>query len=432
MLLVIKLKTLLEKIKNRNFMICIIGLGRVGLPLAVVFATKGIQVIGIDLDDKRLESIKNSKCPFYDVKVQEKLNEANKLGTLKVYKKIDEMIENPDVIIVSVGTGLKMDNMMNYSQLYDALEDITSKDLKNKLIILRSTMPVGTTSDIVIPYLENKTSLKLGEDFTIAVCPERILEGHAIDEINDLPEIVGGINKRANELVEELFKIINSSKEFLFTSPSSAEMAKLFTNIYRYTSFALSNEFAIWAERYGLDAEEIIRIANHNYSRSNIPMPGFCGGPCLSKDGIFLDNNTTFASIVSIAWKMNESIPQHITNNLKKVVGTLVGKKISVLGLSFKAGSDDTRQSPSAKLVNILKAYGANVQVYDPHVNGTSTLSEVLENPEIVVLATNHKEFQNIVEDIKKSGCKLVYDVWSMYKNHDFGSIKYIRFGQGN
>jgi len=303
--------------------------------------------------------------------------------------------------------------------------------MKGKIIILRSTLPPKTTVDIVIPFLEYKTSMKAGIDFGVAVCPERILEAQAIKELNELPEIIGGINDITNQIVTELFRIINPKKEFLYTSPSGAELAKLFNNIYRYISFALSNELAIWAENYGLDAADLIRIANHNYPRGNIPVPGFVGGPCLSKDGIFLDNNTTFSSIVSTAWKLNESVPQHIVNNIKKIAGNLFNKKIAVLGLSFKAGSDDIRNSPSVKLVDTLRDTGAQIFVHDPYVKDTQSLSDVLKSPDIVIIATNHKDFREIAPDIKNSGAKIIYDVWSMFKSDDFKELKYFRFGEG-
>jgi len=425
------LDNLLDKIKNKQATIVVLGLGRVGLPLSAVFATKGLKVIGIDINKERLESIKNSKCPFYDPPLQETLEKAMKLGTLKVEEKISNIHEDIDIIILTIGTPNTSDNTVDYSQLYSALYEFSEMNLKNKMVILRSTMPPRTTEDIVIPFLENKSSLKAGIDFALATCPERILEGHAIREIHELPEIIGGVNEMSNKIAAELFLLINPKKEMLYISPSGAELAKLFTNIYRYISFALSNEFAIWAEIYGLDATELIRISNYNYSRCNIPIPGFVGGPCLSKDGVFLDNNTTFASIVSTAWKLNESVPKHILNNIKELSGSLFNKKIAVLGLAFKAGSDDTRQSPSAKLVELLKSYHADVRVHDPHVKNTMTSSEALHSADIVIIATNHKEFKDLIPDIKKSGCALVYDVWSMFNDEDFDGIKYARFGRG-
>lgn len=425
------LEELLKKVRNRNAMICVLGLGRVGLPLATILAVRGVKVIGIDVNNERLKSIRDSKCPFHDIPVQENLEKAIKLGNLTVDNNLNQFRDSVDIIFVTVGTPTTTDNRVDYSQLYAALNEVYNINMKGKMIILRSTLPPKTTTDIVIPFLEYKTSMKAGTDFGVAMCPERILEGQAIKELHELPEIIGGINDITNQIVTELFRIINPKKEFLYTSPSGAELAKLFNNIYRYISFALSNELAIWAENYGLDAAELIRIANYNYPRGNIPIPGFVGGPCLSKDGIFLDNNTTFASIVSTAWKLNESIPQHIVNNIKKIAGNLFNKKISILGLSFKAGSDDLRNSPSVKLVEILKDTGAQVLVHDPYVKDTLLLSDVLKSPDIVIIATNHKDFREMAPDIKKSGAKIVYDVWSIFKKDDFKDIKYFRFGEG-
>ena len=282
----------------------------------------------------------------------------------------------------------------------------------------------------MIPYLEDKSSLKCGVDFGIAVCPERILEGKAVKELFELPEIIGAIDQISTEIAKEIFLAINPNKEILITSITGAELAKLFTNIFRYTTFALANEFAVWSEMYGVDASEIIKIANHNYERCNIPVPGFAGGPCLSKDGAFLDQNTTFTSIVSTAWKLNESIPQHIINSIKKIEGNLFNKKIAVLGLAFKSGSDDLRNSPSVKLTEILKSTGANVLIHDPYVKSTKSLEEVLEKPEIIIIATNHKEFREIKDKINNSNARIIYDVWSMFKEEDFPKSTYMRFGK--
>ena len=299
-----QIEQLIQKIKQRSITISILGLGRVGLPLASVFASKGVKVIGIDVNEYRLKSIRDSKCPFFDPALQENLEKSMKLGTLEVENSLTKVVNQADIIFLTVGTPTN-DNTVDYSQLYSALNELVTVNIAGKMIILRSTLPPKTTVDIVIPFLELNTSLIAGEDFGVAMCPERILEGKAVKELFELPEIIGGINDTCNKIVTELFKIINPEKQFLYTSPSGAELAKLFTNIYRYISFALSNEFAIWAETYGLDAAELIKIANHNYPRSNIPIPGFVGGPCLSKDGTFLDNNTTFSSIVSASWKLN-------------------------------------------------------------------------------------------------------------------------------
>jgi len=423
------LNELLEKVKGKSATIAVLGLGRVGLPLASVLSTKGLKVIGIDINEERLSSIREGKCPFYDPALQENLNESKKLGMLQVANDLEKVKNSVDVIIVTVGTPTTQGNNVDYSQVFTALEEVCKVDLRNKIIIMRSTLPPKTTTDIIIPFIESKTGLKTGEDFQLAVCPERILEGRAVKEIHELPEIIGGVNQISNDIVTELFKHINPEKKFSYTTVTGAELAKLFANVYRYIGFALSNEFAVWAEMYGENASDIIDVSNYEYSRSNIPKPGFTGGPCLSKDGLFLDNNTTFSSIVSMAWKVNESIPQHVVNKIKESKGNIFGVKIGVLGVSFKAGSDDLRNSPSQKLIYLLRATGAQVKTHDPFVSETLSLNEVLEDSEIIVVATNHEEFKNLAEKIENSKAELIYDVWGMYKKEDLPSLKYLRLG---
>ena len=256
-----------------------------GLPLASVFASKGLNVIGIDIDEKRLSSIRDGKCPFYDPALQENLDISSKSGKLTVENSLEKIEDRVDVIFVTVGTPTTLGNSVDYSQVYTALEEVCKIGLRNKIVVMRSTLPPRTTTDIIIPFIENKTRLIAGSDFHIAVCPERILEGQAVKEIQELPEIIGGINQVSNNIVTEVFRYINPNKKFSYTSTTGAELAKLFANIYRYIGFALSNEFAIWAEMFGENASDIINISNYEYPRSNIPKPGFAGGPCLSKDG---------------------------------------------------------------------------------------------------------------------------------------------------
>jgi UDP-N-acetyl-D-mannosaminuronic acid dehydrogenase len=427
---VTELENIVKKIDERNIVVGILGLGRVGLPLASLFAFKGLNVIGIDTNEERVEKIKKGVCPFYDPPLQENLKVAVEKGELSCTNNLGGVGEQLDIIFVTVGTPNSLDNNIDYTQLYGALDEISQINLKNKMLIMRSTLPPKTTVDIVIPFLEQKTGLIAGSDFAIAMCPERILEGKAIQELQELPEIIGGIDETSNKIATKLFKVLNPDKEFAYTSVTGAELAKLFTNIYRYISFALSNEFGIWSEQYGLDATELIRVANYKYPRANIPIPGFVGGPCLTKDGTFLDNNTTFSSIVSTAWKLNESIPQYIINKIKNKTGSLMNKKIAVLGISFKAGSDDTRNSPAVKLIEILKGAGAKVTTHDPYVKKTNSLEETLNSSEIVIVATNHKEFKNIANQINQSGAGLIYDVWGMFNENDFPGKHYTKLGK--
>jgi UDP-N-acetyl-D-mannosaminuronic acid dehydrogenase len=418
-----------ERIRRGEARICIIGLGRVGLPLAVVLARSGLPVVGVDTDKHRVAMVADGRMPFHYPEIEQWLKAVVDKGALTASGSAKESIGTSDVVVLTVGTPTGEQYQLEYSQLHAAFKEITSADLHNKAIIVRSTAAPGTLQKIVLPLLVTSAGLRPETDFALAACPERILEGRSHRELYELPEIVGGIGPKSVAIASELFKKISPQKRILVTSPTGAELAKLFTNIHRYVNFALANEFAIWAEIYGENARELIRVANEDYPRSRIPQPGFAGGPCLGKDGFLLDNGTTFSSIVSVAWKLNEAVPQHVVSALLRELDTLYGKTIAVLGLAFKADSDDVRLSPSQKLIEILRAYGANVLVHDPNIPETLDLNQVLHTSEAVILATNHSSFRNLAQEIDRSGCKVVYDVWGMFSHVKFSKAKYLEFG---
>jgi len=418
------------RIRNGTAVVSVIGAGPVGLPLCIVLARSGIRVIAVDVDEQRTASIAEGKMPFYYPAMAGWLDLIVRNKMLTASTSTSDSFKQSDIIIVTVGTPTGNQYQLDYSQLYSAIRELLLVDLRHKAILLRSTSVPGTMKSIVLPMLTKETGLQLGRDFALAVCPERILEGQAHRELYELPEIVGAEDDASAEIAAELFRKINPTKKILVTTPTGAELAKLFTNVFRYVNFALANEFAIWAEKYGEDAHEIVRIANEGYGRAKIPKPGLAGGPCLGKDGFLLDNGTTFSSIVSTAWKLNEAVPQHIVQSLSGPLGPLYKLKISVLGLAFKAGSDDIRLSPSAKLVDILRAYGAEVVIHDPHVKGTQTLGAALARPDAVILATNHPEFECLAPTIDESGARIIYDVWGMFRQSDFKKTTYMKFGK--
>ncbi len=420
---------LLTKIAAKEARMCVVGLGRVGLPFAVAFASKGVRVTGVDVDERRIGEVSRGRPPFYDRTLEQALKDASVRDKLTTTKELKEAVQASDVVVVTVGTPVNASQMPDYSQLSGVLEAVGSTNITGKLITLRSTLSPRTTVDYVIPLLENLTSLREGVDFGVAYCPERILEGRALTELVTLPEIVGAASPGSAEAAGRLFRLLNSEKRILATSPTAAELAKLYTNVYRYVRFALANEFAMWAEMYGESAKEVIEVANADYPRGGIPMPGFAGGPCLGKDGFLLDSGMPFTSIALTAWRFNEAIPQYVATKMKAALGGLVGARVAVLGCSFKAGSDDTRLSPALKLIEALKTYGAEVVVHDPYVKGTQPLSDALKGVDAVVVAVNHPEFTGIEEAIVKAGPRLVYDAWGVLDASKLVGTTYVRLG---
>jgi UDP-N-acetyl-D-mannosaminuronic acid dehydrogenase len=429
-------EALLERIRARKFNMAVIGLGRVGLPLASVFASKGVNVIGVDNDMNRVRKVNSGIIPFAEKGLTEYLLIAIKNKKLKATNDA-RMLRRSNVIVISVGTPVTADLRPDYSQFYSALLSVTANLMTGTLIVLRSTVPPKTTENMVLSFIESNTGYSLGKGFWQTTCPERIVEGHAIEELFEIPEIIGGSDKESAMLTAELFKIIKPKKKLLITSPGIAELAKLFSNVYRYVNFAIANEFGLVAEEFGVDAYEAIRIANEDYKRGGIPLPGPAGGPCLYKDGYFLTGNIPFTDIIKAAWHINESIPIHIVSRIKRVMKKpLHDVKTCVLGMAYKADSDDTRYSPAMKLIDCLRSEGAQVQAHDPHIANTLSLESACHDAEIVILAVNHSEFRKLdlrkIARLAKKGC-LIVDCWGMINASvaEKCGIRYLGFGKG-
>lgn len=427
---------LLHKIIENRFTLGVIGVGRVGLPLGVSFARKGINVIGFDINEELIKKINSKIAPFLEQNLQEYLNDAIESNKF-VATNDHSLLQNTDVIVITVGTPLNVHSVPDYSQLFSALSKIVQYPLTNKLLIIRSTSAPGTLENIVKPYIEKHTNLKVGEDLFLAACPERIAEGKAIEEFHNLPEIIGGVTETCSKLASEIFRKLNSNKKIFITTPKSAELAKLFANVYRYVNFALANEFGLIAEEHGEDAHEIIKFVNEDYTRGKIPTPGLTGGPCLSKDGYFLTQHMPFPEFIQMASKLNENIPHHVIKKLKhemeKDNKSLVNCKVAVLGLAYKSGIDDIRHSPAVKLADVLKGEGCDVITYDPYVNPNSnaSLTDVVQDVDAIIIATNHPEFKvlpSVLNSLNSS--PVVIDCWRMFDGNEIKG-KYIAFGKG-
>jgi UDP-N-acetyl-D-mannosaminuronic acid dehydrogenase len=390
--------TLAEKIADKKATLTIVGMGRVGLPLAIAFAEAGLRVMGIDVDPTRRREIELGKMPFDEPGGDQALLEAVNAGTLTVHCDPAEAVPNADVIILCVPTPLAADLRADYEQLRSALDDLAPHLRPGQLLVLRSTVSPGTLLKVVHPHLMQRVP-GVADQLLLAACPERIAEGKALRELRELPEIVGGKDPESTDAAAALFGTLDSNKVLHLTDPTSAELAKLFTNVYRYVNFALANEFAILSEYYRVDAHEILRMVNDRYPRANIPMPGPAGGPCLSKDGYFLVEELTLPDFVLLAWKLNDTMPAHVVRRLARRLtahgAELCGTTVAVLGQTFKRDSDDVRQSPAMRLTEILRREGANVRPHDPFVPGC-TLEEVLAGASAFVLATNHSAYDSI------------------------------------
>jgi nucleotide sugar dehydrogenase len=384
-----------DRIRDRTASIVILGMGRVGLPLGIALARAGLRVIGVDPDDRVRGAICQGVVPFHDPSLVAPLAEAIATGRMTIVADGADSTPDADAIVVCVGTPLTADLRADDRDLLVAISQVAPSLRRGQLLVVRSTVPPGTLTKVVRPFLEANAQGPL----LLAVCPERIAEGRALEELATLPEIVGAADPDSAEAASALFGVLGTGKQMHVTDPTSAEITKLINNVYRYVNFALSNEFAILGENYGVDIHRILRIANEDYPRANIAMPGPAGGPCLSKDGYFLVGDLPLPDFVLMAWKLNDGIPAHV---VRRLVGRLnqhgvrlAGAPVAVLGRTFKRDSGDLRQSPAERIVEILRREGAVVRAHDPSVPAP-TLEDALHGARAFVLAMNHGAYEGM------------------------------------
>lgn len=399
--------------------IAVIGIGRVGLPLALVLAEEGFTIHGIGRDPQKIEGLQKGEMPFVEKGGETLLKKhigKNFLPTIN-YSNIREC----EYIILTLGT--PVDENMNpvYDQINMVLAKISPFLQKGQTLILRSTVSPRTTEYVKL-FLSDIKGITVGENFFLAFCPERIAEGFAIEEIKSVPQIIGGVDRKSAKKAEELFKRIGV--ETIVTDDVSAELAKLFTNMYRYINFAIANEFMVLADNYHKDIYEIVNMVNHNYKRSGLSLPGLTGGPCLFKDGFFLISDLPFSDLISTSWKINESVPLLLVKRVRERV-KLEGKKAVILGLAFKSEIDDIRESLSFKVRKALLRERAKVFLHDPFVKTyvnqeiEKDVYKIIEGADVLFVATNHKEYKSLdIRKIKKRVAKncVICDVWNVFK----------------
>jgi len=369
-----------------SYDVSIVGLGRVGLPLALCFAERGQSVLGIDNDPARLEALRDGRMPFRETGTQELLDRT----TLSLSDRIADAAQARHIVI-TLGTPSFSHIEIDMRDIRQALDDLLPVLRNGHSVVLRSTIAPGTTA-FVAGYLRKHRGFEIGTDVYVSHAPERIAAGRFLEEIDTLPCIIGGVGDASGQVAAELFGVFGAP--IVQTTPSQAELAKIWTNILRYTNFALPNLLMMDCEQHGANVFEVIDLINRDYPRGGIARPGFTAGTCLRKDFAFSEERSAAPGMLLAVSRVNESVPLFLVGGAKRRLGGLDGRKIAVLGLAFKADTDDERDSLSHKLIRLLERELADVAVHDPLVDTpTASFEEVVEGAEAVIVATNHSVF---------------------------------------
>jgi UDP-N-acetyl-D-mannosaminuronic acid dehydrogenase len=396
--------------------VAVVGLGRVGLPLALSFADRGLDVIGIDNDAERLGAVRDGRMPFSETGGQQLLDRVHRDGRLTLSERVADAAAARHIVI-TLGTPSFSHIEIDMRDIRSALDDLLGVLAPGHSLILRSTVAPGTT-EFVAGYLAKHRGFQIGEEIFVAHAPERIAAGRFIEEIDTLPCIVGGVGERSGEVVAELFGAFRAP--IVQTTPVQAELAKIWANIIRYTHFALPNLLMMDCERYAANVFEVIELINRDYPRGGIAQPGLTAGTCLRKDFTFSEERSAAPGMLLAVSRVNESVPLFLLEGAKRRLGTLANRKVAVLGLAFKADTDDERDSLAHKLIRLLERELADVAVHDPHVpTPTLGFTEAVEQAEMVVVATNHPEFCDPralaqIAERAASDC-LVVDPWNCW-----------------
>jgi UDP-N-acetyl-D-mannosaminuronic acid dehydrogenase len=390
--------------------VAIVGLGRVGLPLALSFADRGLAVIGIDKDPSVLQAIADRRMPFHETGTQELLERVVDAGRLQLSEELSAAAA-ADHIVLTLGTPAFPHIEIDISQIRSALDELLPLFREGQTIILRSTVAPGTT-EWVAGYLEQRRGFSVGEDLFVAHVPERIAENHFLEEIASLPCIVGGVGRASGEHAAEVFELFGT--EIMQTTPVQAELAKIWTNILRYTNFALPNLLMMNCEQWGANVFEVIDLINHDYPRGGIAAPGLTAGTCLRKDFAFSEERSSAPGMLLAVSRVHETVPNFLVEGLKRRLGgSLRDCKVAVLGLTFKRDSDDLRDSLAAKLIRLLERELAHVSRHDPHVPSQSEpLETALAGAAAVMIATNHSGFEDVLPKVPEHA--LVVDPWNV------------------
>ena len=432
--------------------VCIIGLGYVGLTLAVAMTDVGFEVSGVEINPTVLQTLGEGRAHFSEIGLDSKLAEQIETKRFTFSDTIDPK-SGSSVYIVTVGTPIGPDKRTRFAAIVGVIEAIAAVMKDGDMVVLRSTVRIGTTREIVKPILD-----RTGLSYDLAFCPERTLEGKALSELRSLPQVVGGIDDRSTLRASQMFSILTPSVVRV-RDPETAEIVKLINNTQRDYIFAFANEVAAMCDAIGVSASEVIASGNLGYPRANLPMPGPVGGPCLEKDPYILAEGLErfgFTPALALAGRRwNEELPAWTVGAVARdyrAKTKVPPARIAVVGLAFKGRpeTDDLRGTLAIPIIEMLRGEFPSAEIvgWDPLVDTAgvrsvgvepvATLEAAFEGSHIVLIQTNHECFarmrlRNLSGLMARPG--IIYDYWNQHDPRTTNvaeGVVYIGLGSAN
>jgi len=414
---------------NKKKKVAIIGLGYVGLPLAILVDKKGYESIGVDIDENKVKMLNDRTFPFI---AEKNIVRQFQKGSFKATTDFDSIID-AEIIVICVPTPVYENNMPNLEPLKSACENIALRLRKGHLVILESTVNPGVCDNVIIPILEGKTGLKCGKDFYLAHCPERLNPGDKKWTIENIPRVIGSYNEKGLKKAIRFYKSIISAEIKPMKSLKEAEAVKIVENTFRDINIAFVNELAMSFSYLGIDVVNVIEGAATKPFAFMPHYPGCgVGGHCIPVDPYYLieyAKNVGFDhDFLSLARRINEKMTEFTAQLTVRALNErripINGTRVAVLGLAYKPEIDDCRESPAFKIIRHLKNYGADVVVYDPYVSDGSTVSsleEAIKNSPAIVIVTAHKVFKSLTpQELLRNGVSVIIDGRNCLPKDDF------------
>ena len=407
----------IDEVRNslvtKSLKVCIVGIGRIGLPTALSFAQAGLQTIGADINEKLVDSINAGNFPLKDEPGYEDIfNSVRKNGNFSATTDINEAISKSNVILLSLPTPMDENNIPIYLALESVGKQLSQTLQSNSLVVVESTIEPGFIENVMIKRIEGDSGLHVGKNFTIGVCPENANPGEILHDFTGLPRLVGGMDEQTTKIIALIYDFVFSVELVTMPDCKTANAVKLTTNVFRDINIAFVNELSLMFEKLGIDTLKVLDAAKRKYN-FQIHYPGAgVGGPCLPINSYqFLNTAKRIGSelnIVKYGRAINEKMPDHVVNltldGFKKCNKSIKDSTLLILGVSYKPDVKDIQLSPAEIIINKLKALGAKIRIYDPYykdnqvfgINVEHDIQDVLSEVDASIIVTAHKEFQEI------------------------------------
>lgn len=410
--------------------LCTVGLGYIGLPTSIMFAKHGVDVVGVDISPRVIDSLNSGKIHIEEPGLQEALNEVVEKGLFRAALQP----EKSDVFIVAVPTPNHDDEYKScdLSYVLSAVKNVIPYLEKGNVLIVESTIAPRSMDDEVKPLVE-QSGFKVGEDIYLVHCPERVLPGQILHELIHNNRIVGGITPNCTEAGAKVYSTFVQG-EIIKTNAKTAEMSKLMENTFRDVNIALANELAKVCNNLEINALDVIQMAN-KHPRVNLHTPGpGVGGHCLAVDPYFIvAKEPETAQLINLARNINTSMPEYVVENVNTLMENVQGKVVTVFGLTYKGNVDDVRESPAMEILEILKNQDKyEVRAFDPHVEKEwviSNLEEAVNDSDLVLILSDHSEFKNLDwNQFTGMATKWIFDTKNVVENRSL-EFDYIHYG---